>query len=73
VRIGVANQKIVVRIIELPVIEDPKELEAAVSSPPPTSCRCRSTAPCSTGRPSRSPTRPTARASASCSSPPAAT
>jgi type IV pilus assembly protein PilM len=30
VRIGVANQKIVVRIIELPPIEDPKELEAAV-------------------------------------------
>ena len=30
VRIGVANQKIVVRVIELPVIEDPKELEAAV-------------------------------------------
>ncbi len=30
VRIGVANQKIVVRVIELPVIEDPKELDAAV-------------------------------------------
>jgi len=30
VRIGVANQKIVVRVIELPVIEDAKELEAAV-------------------------------------------
>ncbi len=30
VRIGVANQKIVVRIIELPVIEDAKELAAAV-------------------------------------------
>ena len=30
VRIGVANQKIVVRVIELPVIEDLKELEAAV-------------------------------------------
>jgi type IV pilus assembly protein PilM len=30
VRIGVANQKIVVRVIELPPIEDPKELEAAV-------------------------------------------
>ncbi len=30
VRIGVANQKIVVRVIELPPIADPKELEAAV-------------------------------------------
>lgn len=30
VRIGIANQKIVVRVIELPVIEDPKELAAAV-------------------------------------------
>lgn len=30
VRIGLANQKIVVRIIELPVIQDRKELEAAV-------------------------------------------
>lgn len=30
VRIGVANQKIVVRIIELPPIDDRKELEAAV-------------------------------------------
>jgi type IV pilus assembly protein PilM len=30
VRIGVANQKIVVRILELPPIEDSKELEAAV-------------------------------------------
>jgi type IV pilus assembly protein PilM len=30
VRIGIANQKIVVRIIELPPIDDAKELEAAV-------------------------------------------
>jgi type IV pilus assembly protein PilM len=30
VRIGIANQKIVVRVIELPPINDPKELEAAV-------------------------------------------
>lgn len=30
VRIGVANQKIVVRVIELPAMLDPKELEAAV-------------------------------------------
>jgi type IV pilus assembly protein PilM len=30
VRIGVANQKIVVRVLELPPIDDPKELEAAV-------------------------------------------
>ena len=30
VRIGVANQKIVVRVLELPPIEDTKELEAAV-------------------------------------------
>ncbi|PTL54760.1 type IV pilus assembly protein PilM [Paraconexibacter algicola] len=30
VRVGIANQKIVVRIIELPVIEDPKELAQAV-------------------------------------------
>lgn len=30
VRIGVANQKIVVRVIELPPIEDPKQLAAAV-------------------------------------------
>jgi type IV pilus assembly protein PilM len=30
VRIGVANQKIVVRVLELPPIEDAKELEAAV-------------------------------------------
>ncbi len=30
VRIGIANQKIVVRVIELPPIDDPKELEAAV-------------------------------------------
>ncbi|HYF28170.1 MAG TPA: pilus assembly protein PilM [Baekduia sp.] len=30
VRLGVANQKIVVRVIELPPIKDPKELEAAV-------------------------------------------
>jgi type IV pilus assembly protein PilM len=30
VRIGVANQKIVVRVLELPPIEDHKELEAAV-------------------------------------------
>src|SRR3954471_11125023 len=30
VRIGIANQKIVVRVLELPVLDDPKELEAAV-------------------------------------------
>ncbi|MEJ7894813.1 MAG: pilus assembly protein PilM [Solirubrobacteraceae bacterium] len=30
VRIGIANQKIVVRVIELPPIDDPKQLEAAV-------------------------------------------
>jgi type IV pilus assembly protein PilM len=30
VRIGLANQKIVVRVIELPYLEDPKELDAAV-------------------------------------------
>ncbi len=30
VRVGVANQKIVVRVLELPPISDPKELEAAV-------------------------------------------
>jgi type IV pilus assembly protein PilM len=30
VRIGIANQKIVVRVLELPPIADPKELEAAV-------------------------------------------
>jgi type IV pilus assembly protein PilM len=30
VRVGVANQKIVVRTMELPYLEDPKELEAAV-------------------------------------------
>ncbi len=30
VRVGVANQRIVVRTLELPPIEDPKELEAAV-------------------------------------------
>ena len=30
VRIGVANQKIVVRVIELPAIDDPKQLAAAV-------------------------------------------
>jgi type IV pilus assembly protein PilM len=30
VRIGIANQKIVVRVLELPPLEDRKELEAAV-------------------------------------------
>jgi type IV pilus assembly protein PilM len=30
VRIGIANQKIVVRVVELPLITDPKELETAV-------------------------------------------
>jgi len=30
VRVGIANQKIVVRVIELPVLPDPKELAAAV-------------------------------------------
>ena len=30
VRVGIANQKIVVRVLELPPLEDPKELEAAV-------------------------------------------
>jgi len=30
VRIGIANQKIVVRVLELPPLDDPKELEAAV-------------------------------------------
>src|SRR5262245_51782607 len=30
VRVGVANQKIVVRVLELPPVEDPKELAAAV-------------------------------------------
>jgi len=30
VRIGIANQKIVVRVLELPPISDPKQLEAAV-------------------------------------------
>ena len=30
VRIGIANQKIVVRVMELPPIDDPKQLEAAV-------------------------------------------
>jgi type IV pilus assembly protein PilM len=30
VRIGVANQKIVVRVVELPYLSDPKELDAAV-------------------------------------------
>src|SRR5215211_5808942 len=30
VRLGVANQRIVVRTVDLPPVEDPKELEAAV-------------------------------------------
>ena len=30
VRLGIANQRVVVRTLRLPVIEDPKELEAAV-------------------------------------------
>jgi type IV pilus assembly protein PilM len=30
VRVGVANQKIVVRVVDLPPVSDPKELEAAV-------------------------------------------
>jgi type IV pilus assembly protein PilM len=30
VRVGIANQKIVVRVIELPVIDDPKQLASAV-------------------------------------------
>src|SRR4051794_9842520 len=30
VRIGIANQRVVVRTLRLPAIEDPKELEAAV-------------------------------------------
>lgn len=30
VRVGLANQKIVVRVIELPYLEDPKEIDAAV-------------------------------------------
>jgi type IV pilus assembly protein PilM len=30
VRVGLANQKIVVRIVDLPYLEDPKEIEAAV-------------------------------------------
>ena len=30
VRVGVANQKVAVRTVDLPVIEDPKELDAAV-------------------------------------------
>jgi type IV pilus assembly protein PilM len=30
VRVGLANQKIVVRVVDLPYLEDPKEIEAAV-------------------------------------------
>src|SRR3954454_2323521 len=30
VRVGLANQKIVVRVVDLPYLEDPKEIDAAV-------------------------------------------
>ena len=48
VRVGVANQKIVVRVIDLPVLEDAKELAPRSASRPRTSFRCRWSTPCST-------------------------
>ena len=73
VRVGVANQKIVVRVVDLPL---PRGRQGARRPPSAstrrTSFRCRSTRPSSTtSRSTSSPTRPAA-ASASCSSPRAA-
>ena len=73
VRVGLANQKIVVRTIEMPLIKDRKELAAAVRFQAADELRCRSTRPFWTGSPSRSSRARAASASASSSSQPAAT
>ena len=44
VRVGIANQRVVVRTLRLPLIEDRNEVDARRSaSRPPTTSRCRST------------------------------
>ncbi len=44
VRLGVGNQRLVVRTLRLPAIEDPKEMDRGdPSSRPRSRCRCRST------------------------------
>ena len=74
VRIGVANQRIVVRVMDLPPLEDAKELEAAVRF----QAQDELPMPLDAGGPRLPVARPRrdarpARASASCSSRPAAT
>ena len=41
VRVGIANQRTVLRTLELPPVTDAKELAAAVTSRPRSRCRCR--------------------------------
>ena len=61
VRVGIANQRVVVRTLRLPLIEDRDELGPRSASRPPSRSRCRWTRRCSTGRCS-SPTPETAAA-----------
>jgi type IV pilus assembly protein PilM len=65
VRIGVANQKVVVRTIELPVGAEGKELDGPSASRRRTRSRCRSTRRSWTGSASRSRRPRTVSASAS--------
>ena len=55
VRLGIANQQIVVRQLEIPKIDDPKERAAAVRFQASRRSRCRSTRSCSTTRSSARP------------------
>ena len=64
VRLGVSNQQIVVRHLELPRIEDADEREPPSASRRPRRSRCRSTRRCSTTRSSAS--TPAARAARAC-------
>ena len=73
VRIGVANPQIIMRVLYLPPVSNPKELSAAVLFRPPGRSRCRSTMRYWTTRRWESWTPPPARASASSSSLPGGT
>src|ERR1700736_49329 len=47
VRIGVANQRIVMRTLDLPPLRDAKQIASAVRFQARSTSRCRSTRPCS--------------------------
>ena len=73
VRLGVANQRTVLRTLELPPITDRKELDAAVRFQAQDEVPMPLTTPCWTFTRSASSTRPEGRVSGSCSSPRSAT